>query len=253
MPGFLFTGNPHKICNDAMKLSKLENLLGYKFRVPALLERAVTHRSWAHENLPGATEEKIRESENESFEFVGDSVLGLSIAEQLYIEHPSLSEGDLTLMKHHLVSMSTLAKLAQELNLGEFVRVGRGEEKTGGRKKQAILADTLEAIIAAIFFDGGYDAAKAFINRSFERELSIVTPKGSLDYKTLLQETLQAAKLSAPAYLLVKADGLPHARTFFVEAVWETGKSEGSGRSIKSAEMMAASEALKMLLNEAAD
>ncbi|MEJ7847338.1 MAG: ribonuclease III [Pyrinomonadaceae bacterium] len=230
-----------------MNRLKLENLLGYEFRDPALLERAVTHRSWAHENLPGASEKKLREAENESLEFVGDSVLGLSVAEQLYTANPTLSEGDLTLMKHHLVSMATLAKLAQEMDLGEFVRVGRGEEKTGGRKKQAILADTLEAIIAAIFFDGGYDAAKAFVAGIFETEMSSVTPKGSLDYKTLLQETLQAEKLSAPSYLLVKTDGQPHARTFFVEAAWETGKSEGTGRSIKSAEMMAASEALKML------
>ncbi len=236
-----------------MNLSKLENLLGYKFRLSALLERAVTHSSWAHENLPGASEEKLRESENESLEFVGDSVLGLSIAEQLYTSHPTLSEGDLTLMKHHLVSMSTLAKLAQDLNLGDFVRVGRGEEKTGGRKKQAILADTLEAVIAAVFFDGGYDEAKAFIYRIFANELDSVTPKGSLDYKTLLQETLQAQKLSAPVYSLIKADGLPHARTFFVEALWDTGKSEGTGRSIKAAEMMAASEALKMLQNEKTD
>lgn len=235
-----------------MKLSKLENLLDYKFREPSLLERAITHRSWAHENLPGASEEKLREMENESLEFVGDSVLGLVIAEQLYTAHPTLSEGDLTLMKHHLVSMSTLAKLAQELDLGEFVRVGRGEEKTGGRKKQAILADTLEAIIAAVFFDGGYDAAKAFVGRIFMTELGTVTPKGSLDYKTLLQETLQSEKLSAPSYLLVKTDGQPHARTFFVEAVWETGRSEGSGRSIKSAEMVAANEALKMLKGKTA-
>ncbi|MBC7900113.1 MAG: ribonuclease III [Saprospiraceae bacterium] len=233
-----------------MKLSKLEKLLDYKFRVPALLERAITHRSWAHENLPGASEEKLRESENESLEFVGDSVLGLAIAEQLYTDHPSLSEGDLTLMKHHLVSTATLAKLAHDLDLGGFVRVGRGEEKTGGRKKQAILADTLEAVIAAVFFDAGYEAAKLFINKIFASELIKVTPKGSLDYKTLLQETLQAEKLSAPVYSLVKTDGLPHARTFFVEASWDTGRSEGTGSSIKLAEMMAASEALKILRSE---
>lgn len=236
-----------------MNLSKLEKILDYKFREPSLLERAITHRSWAHENLPGASEEKLREAENESLEFVGDSVLGLVIAEQLYTANPTLSEGDLTLMKHHLVSMATLAKLALELGLGEFVRVGRGEEKTGGRKKQAILADTLEAIIAAIFFDGGYGTAKECVSKIFAADLGTVTPKGSLDYKTLLQETLQSEKLSAPSYVLVKTDGQPHARTFFVEAVWETGRSEGTGRSIKSAEMMAASEALKMLRGKAAN
>lgn len=230
-----------------MDIVKLENLLGYKFQTRALLQRAVTHRSWAHENLPGASEERIHESENESLEFVGDSVLGLVIAEQLYLKHPGLSEGDLTLMKHHLVSMTTLAKISQTLQLGEFVRVGRGEEKTGGRKKQAILADTLEAVIAAVFFDGGYLAARGFISQIFADELQIATPQSSLDYKTMLQETLQAEKLSAPVYSLVKTEGLPHARTFFVEAAWDAGRSEGTGGSIKSAEMMAASEALKTL------
>lgn len=230
-----------------MNFTKLEILLGYKFQTRAWLERAFTHRSWAHENLPGASEEKIRESENESLEFVGDSVLGLVIAEQLYLKHPGLSEGDLTLMKHHLVSTTTLAKISQRLNLGKFVRVGRGEEKTGGRKKQAILADTLEAVIAAVFFDGGYIAAREFISQIFEDELQIATPQSSLDYKTMLQETLQAGKLSAPVYSLIKTEGLPHARTFFVEARWSAGKSEGTGGSIKSAEMMAASEALKTL------
>ncbi|MBA2334235.1 MAG: ribonuclease III [Pyrinomonadaceae bacterium] len=230
-----------------MKIAELENLLGYKFANPALLERAVTHRSWAHENLPGETEEKIREYENESLEFVGDSVLGLVIAEQLYTKHPSLTEGDLTLMKHSLVSTTTLFKIAKSLNLGNYVRIGRGEEKTGGRKKQAILADTLEAIIAAVFFDGGYGAASSFICSLFSGEMESVTPTSSLDYKTLLQETLQAERLSAPVYSIVKTEGLPHARTFFVEAAWNTGRSQGTGGSIKSAEMMAASEALKTL------
>jgi ribonuclease-3 len=233
-----------------MKLAKLENLLGYNFKSAALLERSLTHRSWAHENLPGETEEQIREKENESLEFVGDSVLGLVIAEQLYLKNPTLNEGDLTLMKHHLVSTATLARIAAELKLGEHIRIGRGEEKTGGRHKPAILADTLEAVIAAIFFDSGYIAARSFIERLFAYEFRIATPKSSLDYKTLLQETLQAEKLSAPVYSLLKTEGQPHNRTFFVEAAWDAGRSEGTGRSRKAAEMMAASEALKMLANE---
>ncbi len=234
----------------SQKLGKLENLLGYKFQDICLLERAVTHRSWAYENLPGESEDNIRMSENESLEFVGDSVLGLAVAEELYLKNPKLSEGDLTLMKHHLVSTSTLAKLAQELKLGEFIRVGRGEEKTGGRKKQALLANTLEAVIAAVFFDSGYIAARAFVSSTFAEAMRKATPKGSVDYKTLLQETLQAEKLAAPVYKVVKTEGLPHARTFSVEARWKTGKSRGQGTSIKSAEMMAASEALKTLDKE---
>lgn len=231
-------------------ISKLEQTLGYQFRSPQLLERALTHRSWAYENLPDADEKKIRALQNESFEFVGDSVLGLVIAEQLYKRNPDMSEGDLTLMKHHLVSMSTLARLAKKLNLGKFMRIGRGEEKTGGRQKPALLSDTFEAVIAAIFFDSGYIQARAFITRVFSEEFQAATPTTSLDYKTLLQETLQSAKRSAPVYSVVKTEGLPHNRTFFVEAAWEGGRVSGKGSSIKSAEMKAASLALKKLERE---
>lgn len=232
------------------KLANLENLIGHRFADLNLLQRAVTHRSWAYENLPGETEEKVREAENESMEFVGDSVLGLVIAERLYQNNPHLNEGDLTLMKHHLVSTATLARIAEVLDLGKFVRVGRGEEKTGGRKKQALLANTLEAVIAAVFLDGGYAAARVFLGRIFADELRSATPKNSIDYKTLLQELLQADRQTAPAYTVVKTDGPPHARVFSVEATWATGKARGQGNSIKSAEMMAAAEALSMLKPE---
>lgn len=234
----------------SQSLAKLEQLLGYKFQNLSLLERAVTHRSWAYEFLPDGDENAIRETQNESLEFVGDSILGLAIAEQLYLRNPNSSEGDLTLMKHHLVSTTTLAKLATQLSLGDFIRVGRGEEKTGGRRKQALLADVFEAIIAAIFFDSSYISARAFINRIFTEELRNATPKTSIDYKTLLQETLQALKLTAPSYNVIKTEGPPHDRTFFVEAVWENGTVHGQGNSIKAAEMAAANEALKTLRNE---
>jgi ribonuclease-3 len=228
-------------------LASLERLIGYQFADLALLERAVTHRSWASEKIPFGDEKEIRRLQNESLEFVGDSVLGLAVAEQLYVRHPEASEGDLTLMKHRLVSAETLTMLAKNLDLGKFMRVGRGEEKTGGRRKQALLANTLEAIIAAIFFDSGYITARAFINRIFAEEFRNATPKSSLDYKTLLQETLQAQKLAAPTYTLVKTEGPPHERTFLVEAVWENGRVQGAGSSIKSAEMTAASLVLKKL------
>lgn len=228
-------------------LGTLENLLGYNFSDIKLLERAVTHRSWAYENLPGASDERLRESENESFEFVGDSVLGLVIAEELFRRHPLDGEGDLTLMKHHLVSTTTLASSAERLGLGDFIRVGRGEEKTGGRKKQALLANTLEAVIAAVFFDGGYVAARVFISSVLADEIRETTPKGSLDYKTMLQELLQSQKLAAPVYRVTKTEGKPHDRTFSVEASWSKGTSLGTGNSIKSAEMMAASKALESL------
>jgi len=232
-----------------MKTSKIESQLGYTFRKPELLERALTHRSWAHEEFPGGSDESIRDAANESLEFIGDSVLGLVIAEELFNKHPTLDEGDLTLMKHHLVSMTTLSTISDGLKLGTHIRMGRGEEKSGGRQKPALLADTLEAVIAAVFLDSGYISARAFVNKIFAEHLRAATPQSSLDYKTLLQETLQAKKLSAPTYSIMRTEGQPHARTFFVEAAWDAGRSEGSGRSIKSAEMMAASEALKLLEN----
>jgi ribonuclease-3 len=230
-----------------VNLSGLEKLLGYQFQDLTILERAVTHRSWAFEQVPFGEEEAIRRLQNESLEFVGDSVLGLAVAEQLYLRNPESSEGDLTLMKHHLVSTATLEKVAKNLSLGKYMRVGRGEEKTGGRRKQALLADTLEAVIAAIFFDGGYIPARAFVNRIFAEEFRGATPKSSIDYKTLLQETLQAEKLSAPVYSVVETNGPPHERKFLVEAVWENGSVRGQGTSIKAAEMMAANLALKKL------
>jgi len=230
-----------------MNLSGFEKLIGYSFKDAALIERALTHRSWAHENLAGRSDDEIRAAENESFEFLGDSVLGLAVAEQLFRTYPDASEGELTLMKHRLVSMTTLATVAETLKIGEHLRIGRGEEKTGGRQKRAILADALEAVIAAVFFDGGYIAARAFVSRIFADEFRSATPEASADYKTLLQEKLQAEQLSGPVYSLVKTEGQPHDRTFYVVAAWNTGRAEGRGSSIKSAEMMAASEALKSL------
>lgn len=233
-----------------LSLGKLENLIGYKFQNLELLERALTHRSWAYENIADGDEIKIRSSQNESLEFVGDSVLGLVIAEQLYLRNPEMSEGDLTLMKHYLVSTETLARLATKLGLGKYLRVGKGEEKTGGRRKQALLADVFEAIIAAIFFDSSYVQAKAFVTRIFSDEFQAATPTTSIDYKTLLQETLQASKLSAPIYEVVKTEGMPHERTFHVEVSWSERKMKGKGSSIKSAEMQAARFALDALKSE---
>lgn len=229
------------------QLGKLEQKIGYKFDNKNLLKRALTHRSWAYEELPDGTDVQIRDLHNETLEFVGDSVLGLVIAEELYKRNPEMSEGDLTLMKHYLVSTETLGKISSNLTLGNYLKVGRGEEKTGGRKKQALLADALEAIIAAIFFDSGYVTARTFINSIFVEEFKNATPKTSIDYKTLLQETLQAAKQSAPKYHIVKTEGLPHQRTYHIEVIWDSGKICGSGSSKKNAEMQAASLALAEL------
>lgn len=228
-------------------IAKLEQLLGYQFKNPDLLERALTHRSWAYEKIPVGTEEEIRALQNESLEFVGDAVLGMAVVEYLFNKYPNASEGELTLMKHRLVSTETLAKNSQKLNLGDFLKVGRGEEKTGGRRKQALLADTLEAIIAAIFFDTGYISARNFVHKILADDFREITPTSSLDYKTLLQETLQAKKHAAPTYNVIKIEGPPHKRVFSVEAIWNGDRVEAQGSSIKSAEMAAANLALQKL------
>lgn len=231
-------------------LAQLEQLLGYGFQNVSLLERALTHRSWAYEKVPSGEEETVRSLQNESLEFVGDAVLGMAVVEYLYNKYPNATEGELTLMKHRLVSTDTLAKNAQKLNLGKYLRVGRGEEKTGGRRKQALLADTMEAIIAAVFFDSGYIAARAFVQKLLAEDFRLSTPTSSIDYKTMLQEVLQAEKRHAPTYNVIKTEGPPHKRTFFIEAVWDNDKAEAQGTSIKSAEMAAANVALQKLKAE---
>lgn len=230
-----------------MNLTLIEKHLGHRFSNPKLLERALTHRSWAYESVGHIADADVRAADNESMEFIGDSVLGLAIADHLFKKFPAASEGELTMMKHKLVSTATLAEIADSMGLGDHLRVGKGEEKTGGRQKTALLADTVEAVIAAVFLDSGYVAARVCIGKLFAAKLDQITPKGSLDYKSLLQETLQADKLSAPVYVVTRTEGEPHSRTFYVDVKWENGTASGIGRSIKEAEMKAAGEALNSI------
>src|SRR5438477_2053320 len=227
----------------------LEQALAYTFRDPALLERALTHRSWAHENTPAGEEARARLLHNEALEFVGDSVLGLVVADALFRSHPGMTEGELSRMKHRLVSAQTLARAARDLQLGEYLRVGRGEEKTGGRRKRALLADAFEAVLAAVFLDGGYEAAAAFVRRALGRELEEASPESAAaaDFKTMLQERLQAERHLTPHYDLVETLGPPHARTFHVEVVFDDERVRGEGETIKSAETDAAHRALELL------
>ena len=227
-------------------LSTLENLIGHTFNDPKLLERAVTHRSWAYENLPGATEDQVREIENESLEFVGDSVLGLVIAEQLFRRNPGLSEGDLTLMKHHLVSGPALANVSERIGLGQFLKLGGSELKTG-RSKQSLLTNAFEAVIAAVFLDSSYVVARSVITRLMDEDLRSVRPETSVDFKSRLQAELQARKQRTAEYHLIKSEGPPHSRKFFVEVSWAEGRAKGEGNSIKAAEMRAAERALAEL------
>ena len=232
----------------APDLTLLESILSYGFNDRALLERAITHRSWAHERAVTTTAQ-ARRLHNEALEFLGDSVLGLIVADYLCRTHPEVTEGELSRMKHRLVSATTLAKASSRLELGEFVRFGRGEEKSGGRAKTALLADVLEAVTGAIFLDGGIEAATSFIHRAIGEELKQVNPRAAAeaDYKTMLQERLQAEHHAAPKYCVVETVGPPHRRTFHVELLWDGGSVRGEGRSIKIAEAAAAKQALEIM------
>jgi ribonuclease-3 len=227
----------------------LEENLGYNFRDRHLLERALTHRSWAHESVGAGGEREARTLHNEALEFVGDSVLGLVVADTLFSSHPEVTEGELSRMKHRLVSTQTLARVARRLRLGEYLRVGRGEEKTGGRRKLALLADTFEALLAAIYLDGGYGAAESFVRRALAPELEEATPESAAaaDFKTLLQERLQSERHVSPTYEVVETEGPPHARTFHVEVVYDRERVRGAGRTIKAAETKAACLALQQM------
>ena len=236
--------------NNSSEQELLESALAYNFRNRALLERAVTHRSWAHEQVAPGNEEQARQLHNEALEFLGDSVLGLIVADFLCRAHPEVTEGELSRMKHRLVSAPTLAQASLRLNLGDFLRFGRGEEKSGGRNKDALLADVLEAITGAIFLDGGLAAATDFVHRAIGEELRQANPAAAAesDYKTMLQEKLQAERRPAPRYKVVETLGPPHRRTFRVEVSWDEGCVCGAGRSIKTAEVAAAKLALEAMV-----
>ena len=234
-------------------LDLLEQVLAYKFNGRVLLERAITHRSWAHEKVAPGDEVQARKLHNESLEFLGDSVLGLVVSNYLCSSYPGGTEGELSRMKHRLVSAPTLAKASQELNLGDFLRFGRGEEKSGGRHKNALLADVFEAITGAIFLDGGLEAATDFVCYALRDELEGADPESAAnaDYKTMLQERLQAERRPAPRYAVIETLGPPHQRIFHVEVSWDNGSIQGEGHSIKAAEAAAARAALEdMKLDE---
>jgi ribonuclease III len=230
-------------------LDLLETVLNYNFTDRALLERAITHRSWAHEKVAAGADLEARKLHNESLEFLGDSVLGLVVAHYLCKSYPGGTEGELSRMKHRLVSAPTLAKASQGLKLGEFLRFGRGEEKSGGRQKNALLADVFEAITGAIFEDGGWEAATLFVCHALRDELAAADPLAAAkaDYKTMLQEKLQAERRPAPRYTVIETLGPPHQRIFHVEVSWDSGRIQGEGHSIKAAEAAAARAALEAM------
>ena len=220
----------------------LESRIGYHFRDGRLLETALTHSSYANERHAAAT------VSYERLEFLGDSVLGLTTAEYLYAHRPALPEGRMTRLRAELVCESSLHKTALSLGLGEFMRLGRGEELTGGRERASILADMVEAIIAAIYLDGGMDEAKSFIMTHVLSGAEIGEDHPSADYKTALQEYVQRRGEVRICYELIGESGPDHNKTFtFSVSVDGEAVGEGSGRTKKEAEQMAARRALEKL------
>ncbi len=213
-----------------------------KFNNQALLETALTHRSALNEPGSGTTSPVS----NERFEFLGDAVLELAVTLFLFHQLPQQSEGILTAYRSALVRTTTLAEAAQDLNLGEKLYISKGEEETGGRSNQSLLADTMEALIGAIYLDQGFEAAQDFIAEHVVCKFNqIKQNKLFKDAKSLLQETVQAEGLSTPAYQVIKAEGPDHNKTFTVEVLVD-GQTVGSGvgPSKQAAQQDAAAQAL---------
>ena len=226
------------------EFSELEQRVGYTFRDPGLLEHALTHTSRANEDVSGGV------FDNESLEFLGDAVLGFAIADLLFRRFPSYDEGWKSKMKATLVSTASLARLAEGLDLGQHLLLGRGEEKTGGRRKQALLADGYEALIAAIYLDGGVEQVTMFIARQFETLINEArTPAASFhDYKSALQERVQSAGGPLPEYAVISETGPDHNKLFQVQVrLSGAALAEAVGRSKKEAEQEAAKRALMKL------
>jgi ribonuclease-3 len=240
------------------EITALEEALRYHFRRRSFLEQAVTHSSQAREQeSQQAGESKYKVSDNEQMEFLGDAVLALVTSEELFQRFPQFREGELSKLRAHLVSERHLIQVAQQLELGHYLRLGRGEEKSGGRGKTAVLVDALEAILAAVYLDGGLEVAREFVVRE------IVSPElermerggGTLpvtDFKSALQEALQGLGMPQPSYVLVEQAGPEHNKTFTVEARLnmkeKNGQAEFVGRAQGSTKKTAEQDAARQLL-----
>ncbi len=229
------------------ELEPLERRIGYRFKDRGLLEHALTHRSRVHEDASGGV------FDNESLEFLGDSVLGFVIADMLFREFPQHNEGQKSKLKASIVSAASLARLGEKIAIGDFLILGRGEEKTGGRRKHALIADCYEALIAAVYLDGGVEPVRAFIERQFgelieEARRTGVRATFTADYKSALQEWLQSHDRGLPTYRLAAELGPAHRRRFQVEVVvGGQAIAKAEGKSKKEAAQAAAKTALEML------
>jgi ribonuclease-3 len=220
-------------------LRQFENLIGFRFRDPLLLDSALKHRSIIFQTG------EARELANERLEFLGDAVLDLIVAKQLYDEYPTSREGHLTRLKSLAVSGRQLANKARKMGLGGFMQLSAGEERSGGRNRRSILEDALEAVIGAIYLDGGMEPAERFIRRFITHDLDqrLIREKEK-NYKSLLLEHVQGQGLGHPTYHVLSEDGPDHAKTFHIEVlVNDEAVGSGVGRSKKQAEQQAAKEA----------
>lgn len=224
-------------------LENLERDLGHSFKNRMLLLEALTHKSFYHENPDRVS------SYNERLEFIGDSVLGLVIVEYLFNYSKEFSESEMSKIKSYLVRDSLLSEIAMSIALGKYLRLGKGEEETGGRTKKSILANAMEAVFGAMYLDGGYEAARGPILRLFkEMILSVISSGQYHDYKTELQEESQMRFGALPEYRIIRQEGEEHRKTFTVE-VLIAGKrfGRGTGKSKKEAQTTAAKEAMEKL------
>ncbi|HET6143448.1 MAG TPA: ribonuclease III [Candidatus Acidoferrales bacterium] len=228
-----------------LEIAELESVLGHSFRDPRWLLQSLMHSS----RLPERTEEEPSES-NEKLEFLGDAVLELVVSEELVREFPDWTEGQLSKSRARLVNATAISLSAQRLGLGKYLRLGRGEEKTGGRNKPALLADAYEALIAAIYLDGGLEAAKDFVKRTLVEGVMAVEAEriGHTDHKSELQEFLQSQGISAAGYYVIDESGPDHQKIFRVEVrIGGRVNAIGTGKTKKEAEQSAAIAALLQL------
>jgi ribonuclease III len=227
------------------EIAELESILGHQFRDPRWLHQALMHSS----RIPERAAEEPAES-NEKLEFLGDAVLELVVSEELIREFPDWSEGQLSKSRARLVNATAISLSAQRLGLGKYLRLGRGEEKTGGRTKPALLADAYEALIAAVYLDGGLEAARGFVRRSLvEGAIAVEAERlGHTDHKSALQELLQSRGMAPGIYHVIAESGPDHQKTFRVEVrICGQVTAMGSGRTKKEAEQSAAVAALIQL------
>ena len=228
-------------------MRELEKKLNYTFRDPGLLGEALSHSSYANEHRSAGLRS------NERLEFLGDSVLGFVTAEFLFLQHPDLPEGDLTRIRAALVCEQSLYEVARKLDLGRYLKLGRGEEAGGGRERTSILADATEAVFAAVYLDGGIGAASALIHRCLlDAEKEEVVEERRRDYKTALQELVQRQADQVLTYRMIGEEGPDHDKTFLAEVLLNGIQvGTGSGHSKKEAEQSAAKAALRKLEAEA--